>query len=368
VAAPPAGMTLLPKSQLLVGVQPIYGRLQFHPDSANKVAGTDGGNALIPLPGGSFFFVYGVSDRLKVGFGTFAYFGGVTEFNLNWAGRFHLQGAVLLGDTFMPAVAYRINDWLSVGAGLNIMLGFLKEKVGILNITSPINGQARYKDITAGVGGDIGILLQPTEKTRVGLTYLTPVNLNFGDVPHFSGLGPVLIGLFKKRGFFGANVDLGMTVPQGVSLSIYHQLSDTVALLGDANWQNWSQFGDVGISVNSQNPRSLTQNLNYNDTWSLAGGVQWKAVSNWLLSAGFRYDSSMVSDSTRTVTAPIGSQYRWTAGAQYALNEHDRFGFAEDFMWSGDFPLTQGRGPNVISGQFTNTFINFFVLSYIHTF
>src|SRR5262249_7076216 len=62
----PAGMTLLPKSQLLVGVQPIYGRLQFHPDSANKVAGTDGGNALIPLPGGSFFFVYGVSDRLKV--------------------------------------------------------------------------------------------------------------------------------------------------------------------------------------------------------------------------------------------------------------------------------------------------------------
>jgi hypothetical protein len=31
-----------------------------------------------------------------------------------------------------------------------------------------------------------------------------------------------------------------------------------MSLLGNVNRQNWSQFGMVGIALNSANPRSLT--------------------------------------------------------------------------------------------------------------
>src|SRR5208283_3405645 len=72
----PAGMTMLDHSQLLVGIQPIYTHLNFAPDASTTTRGTDGGNALVPLPEGSFFYVYSVNSRLKFGFAMCGYFGG----------------------------------------------------------------------------------------------------------------------------------------------------------------------------------------------------------------------------------------------------------------------------------------------------
>ncbi|MGO9062057.1 MAG: OmpP1/FadL family transporter [Candidatus Binataceae bacterium] len=365
----PAGMTMLDHSQLLAGVQPIYAHLNFAPDASTTTRGTDGGNALVPLPGGSFFYVYSLNRRLKFGFAMCDYFGGALEYNLNWAGRYFLQGATILGMSFIPSVAYRVNDWLSVGGGVNVMLGFMREKAGVRNLTPGRDGQIKYQDYTAGVGGDVGIMLQPDDKTRVGITYLTPVDLNFSSIPHLRGVGPVVLTLLRQRGFLGVPVDLGITVPQEVMVSVYREVTDRLALLGNVNWQNWSHFGLVGISVNSTNPTNLTQNLNYQDTWGIAGGMQYKVSPEFLISAGFAYDSSMVSDGSRTVSAPVGAQYRYAAGAQYRWNEHLTTGLAYEFMWEGKMPLEQSRQTGAtLSGQFTNTLINFFSLNAAYVF
>jgi long-chain fatty acid transport protein len=366
----PAGMTMLDHSQILVGVQPLYTHMVFSPGGNTTTRGTDGGNSIVPLPGGSFFLVYSISNKLKLGFGSFAYFGGALEYNLNWVGRYFLQGATLLGISYMPAIAYRVNDWLSVGGGLNIMLGFIREKAAVRNLVPINDGQVKYQDYTVGFGGDIGIMLQPDEKTRVGITYLTPVDLNFSAIPHFRGVGPVVMTLLGRRGFLGSSVDLGLTVPQEVMVSVYREVTDRLALLGNVNWQDWSQFGEVGISVNTANPSSLTQNFNYQDTWQIAAGAQYKVTPQWLLSAGFAFDSSMVTDSTRTVSAPIGAQYRYGAGTQYKWNEHLTTGFSYELMWQGDLPLTQtkGSGRDVLSGEFTNTLINFFAVNLVYVF
>jgi long-chain fatty acid transport protein len=366
----PAGMTMLDHSQLLAGVQPIYTHLVFSPNAANTTRGTDGGNALVPLPSGSFFYVYSWSDRLKLGFGTFAYFGGALEYNLNWVGRYFLQGSTLLGQSFMPAASYRINDWLSVGVGINAMLGFLRMKVAVRNLLPGQDGQAKYQDYTGGGGGDFGVLIQPDKKTRIGITYLTPVSLSFSSVPHFRGVGPGVTTLLRRRGLLGASADLGMTVPQEVMVGVYRDITERLALLASANWQDWSQFGLVSIAINSANPKSLTSNLQYQDTWQIAAGAQYKLTPELKLSAGFAYDSSMVTDSTRSVTAPIGAMYRFGAGAQYRWNEHLTTGFSYEFMWEGSLPLSQTRGltRTTTSGEFTNTLVNFFAVNFTYVF
>src|SRR5579875_1250733 len=365
----PAGMALLDHSQLLTGIQPIYTHLNFAPDTSTTTRGTDGGNALVPLPAGSFFYVYSLNSRLKFGFAMCDYFGGALEYNLNWVGRYFLQGATILGLSFIPAVAYRVNDWLSVGGGEKVMLGYLRATAGVRNLLPGRDGQVKYQDYTAGVGGDIGLMIQPDEKTRIGITYLTPVDLNFSSIPHFRGTGPILMTLLRRRGLLGAPVDLGITVPQMVMLSAYRQITGRLALLGSVNWQNWSQFGLVGINVNSANPRSLTQNFNYQDTWQIAAGLQYQVSVPLMLSAGFAYDSSMVSDGNRTVSAPVGAQYRYAAGIQYQWTERLKTGFAYEFLWEGKMPLQQSRiTGTTLGGQFTNTVINFFSLSLIYVF
>ena len=40
-------------------------------------------------------------------------------------------------------------------------------------------------------GGNVGILLRPIAKLRIGLTYQSPVDYKFGFRPHVTGLGPM---------------------------------------------------------------------------------------------------------------------------------------------------------------------------------
>lgn len=42
-----------------------------------------------------------------------------------------MQDGTLLGMTVMPSVSVMVTDWLSVGAGLNAMFGYLDNQVAI---------------------------------------------------------------------------------------------------------------------------------------------------------------------------------------------------------------------------------------------
>jgi len=119
----PAGMSRLEKSQVLGGLQALYGNVEFSPNSATNVAGGDGGTAVGWIPGGSVFIVEKLNQDWSVGFGVLSYFGLAESYDDNWVGRYYVQKPALLGLTLTPAVSYRVNNWLSIGAGLNMMYG-----------------------------------------------------------------------------------------------------------------------------------------------------------------------------------------------------------------------------------------------------
>jgi long-chain fatty acid transport protein len=367
----PAGMTQLEDTQMLVGIQPQFGNLSFSPNAKTSVKGTNGGNAAVPLPGGSFFYVHSLSPNLKLGFGSYSYFGAPIEYNLNWVGKYHLQGATILGMSFQPAFAFRAADWLSIGGGPNVMMGFLRAKAGVNTLNPRLgDGQVRYQDYTVNVGGNIGILLTPRDGTRIGIDYLTPVNLNFSDAPHFKGLGPLVTKAISKELIRSPNVNLGMQVPQQLTADVYQKVTARLALLGSVGWQNWSRFGLVDIGIDSANPKSLTKNLHFQDTFHLAAGTQYQLLRQWMLSCGFAFDNSAVGSPMRTVSLPVGDQYRFGAGVQYAWSKKITLGFADEFMYQGELPVYQSSGPilGTVAGQFTNTFFNFFSLNMAYKF
>ena len=92
----PAGLTLLPDTQLSVGIQPMYGQFQFSVDQAT-FGGGDGDNAVGFVPAGSLFISHQISDRLAIGFGAFSFFGLSEDYGDNWAGRYYVRNATLLG-------------------------------------------------------------------------------------------------------------------------------------------------------------------------------------------------------------------------------------------------------------------------------
>lgn len=80
----PAGMSRIYKSQVLGGLQGLYANLAFSPNSSTTVAGSDGGNAVGWLPGGSLFVVQKLNPDWSVGFGVLSYFGLSSQYDDNW--------------------------------------------------------------------------------------------------------------------------------------------------------------------------------------------------------------------------------------------------------------------------------------------
>jgi long-chain fatty acid transport protein len=357
----PAGMSRLDRAQFQGGLQALYGSVSFSPDAntSARLGTGDGGNAIGWLPGGSLFVTVPLNDRWAVGLGTLSYFGLAAEYDDTWVGRYYLQKSALLGLSLMPSLSFKASDQLSFGVGLNAMYGYLNYEAAVNNTIGP-DGQMILKDSTWGYGANVGVLFQASEQTRLGLTYLSAVKLDFADTPSFTGLGPGLGAILANP----SKLDLGVTAPQSAMLSAYHALNDKWAVMADFGWQDWSEFGSVQVGVEAGG--TTTVNLNYQDTYHGALGAQYRASDQWLFSGGIAYDSSAVKDEDRTVTVPIGETWRFGLGAQYQLSPAVSMGAACTFMWAGDLPVDQGNDVSLrgrVSGAYDDAWFAFGTLT-----
>ncbi len=361
----PAGMSLLEGQQVEGGMQLTYGSVEFSPNSSTsaRLGSDDGGNAVGALPAMSLFYVQELGDKWRVGIGTLSYFGLMQDYSDNWVGRYFIQDGALIGMSLLPTVSYQVNDWLSVGAGLNAMYGYLNNQVAINNVEPGYgDGQLTLTDRQWGFGGNAGILIRCSDKTRFGVNYLSQVGLDFSASPDVTNVGPLMRNALSRF----TNVDLGMTVPQMVMASLYHQLNDKLGLMADVGWQNWQQFGMVQVGVDSANPQSLTTNLNYQNTWHGAVGAQYQLAPSWLLTAGVAYDSSAVESQDRTVMLPMGRALRTGLGVQWMLNQKLSLGAAYEFLWSGDMSVDQGEDASLrgrVAGSFNDAWFSFFTVT-----
>lgn len=357
----PAGMSLLESGQFQGGLQALYGSVSFSPNAStsNRLGTNGGGNAVGWLPAGSAFVVMPIGEKWRVGLGTLSYFGLASDYDDTWAGRYYVQNSALIGLTVTPTVSYRVNDWLSFGAGLNAMLGYLDTDLAVNNATGP-DGKMTLQDETWGFGGNFGVLVKAGEKTRIGLNYLSAVKLDFGATPEFTGLGPGLGPILANP----SQLDLGMKVPQSVMVSAHHELNEQWALMADFGWQDWSQFGYVQAGVESAGTTTL--NLEYKDTFHGALGAMYKASEKLVLSGGAAFDSSSVDDANRTVTLPMGQGWRLGLGAQYQVSESINVGAAYTFLWAGDMSVDQGTDVSLrgrVAGSYEDAWFNFINLN-----
>ena len=362
----PAGMTRLKQNDLMLGMQALYASIGFTPNSYTTPSGGDGGNPVGWFPGGGLFYVNPTTDRLRLGVAVTGNFGLGLQYEDDWAGRYYVQDSTLLGVSVLPAVAWKVNDHFSIGAALNATYGVMDTEVAVNNLldTRP-DGGLKMEDTTWGFGGNLGLIYEPNEKTRWGLTYTSKVSLDFGDTPEFSDLGTGMSTLLEAAGLLGSRLDLSMTEPQTAMASFVHRLDDRWSLLGNAGWQDWSEFGKVDVQVSSDNPTSLTVDQNFKDTWHVAVGAQVKTSSEWQVSFGAAYDSSCLDDADRTPSLLVGKAYRFGAGGRRPLKENLDLGIAYELAWGGDMGVDQRRGPLAgrIAGSYEDTMMHFLTAS-----
>jgi long-chain fatty acid transport protein len=297
------------------------------------------------LRAGGVYFVNILLPNLKIGGRTVVYLGFGWAYQHDWVGRYYVQEIKLQALGFQPALAYRVTNWLSLGVGVVALHGVLEEKAAVNNIDpNKADGKLKIEDSDWTYQVNLGVLVEPRKGTRFGLTYLSEGDLKFKDKPRFSNLGPGMKAALRASGLLDAKVKVEFTMPQALMFSGYHELNDRWAIMGNLGWQDWSEFGKVGVAVASENTSSLTINRNYKDTWHVAVGAQYRVADPWLLTAGVAYDSSMVDDKDRTPDLPLGEAWRFGLGARYDWSKKLALGVGYTFLWSGTWTWTLTEG------------------------
>lgn len=353
----PAGMTRLDGTQVLATGQLMWADVRFSVGSGTSPAlgNGDGGYTVGQngwFPGGGVFASYSASPDLKLGIAFTGNFGMPLNYDDGWVGRYYVQEATMLGLSFMPTVAYKINDKVSVGAGLNAMYGIYKNQVAINNV-NPVygDGQLKMQDETWGWGANVGVLFQPDARTRFGLVWNSQIDLDFNAPLEFSNLAPGIQKVLNDRGLLDASLNVGIKVPQGVMLSAYAETSDSWALLGSLGWQQWSKFGQVQLGIDdANNPTSVTQNLEYKDTWHVAAGAQYRYSEPWLINFGIAYDSAFQSGNVSPLL-PANSAWRFGAGAQQQVDKNAFWGFAAEYAYGGTLDVNVRARPVALGGR-----------------
>jgi long-chain fatty acid transport protein len=355
----PAGMTELDGTQVLVGGQVMWLNTEFSADGGTSpgLGSNDGGRAMGSngyVPGGGAFLTHRVSSDLALGLAVAGNFGSMLDYDDDWVGRYRVQDADLLGVSVVPSIAYRATDKLSLGAGVNAMYGIFDQKVAINNAVPSLgDGRLEIDDNQWGWGGNVGVLYQPTPGTRLGLTYTSAIDLDFSGRAKFSGIGPVLNALLQSRGLLDARVDVGAKVPQQVMGSVYTQVDERWALLGNVGWQDWSEFGEVEIGIdNAQNPASLTNPLSFDDTWHFAVGAQYHANDQWKVNVGLAYDSGFQGGSDISPLFPVNSTWRFGIGGERQASESFKWGFTTELLYGGTLDVDKRSAlPPVLGGR-----------------
>ena len=340
----PAGMTRFEDTAAIGGGTFVY----IHGGVDINEETTVEGNArtvknLIPL--GSAAYIYSVSDQLKLGIWAGNNFGLALDWNNDWVGRYSTVKVALIAPQIQPTVAYKVNDWLSVGGGVALTMGYLYDKMRVETLGDRPDGKLRISDADFAVQYNLGVMFEPGESTRIGLRYLTETDLNFKDSPDVSG--QLVHANFDR-------LDLGLTMPQSIIAGLHHQLNDDWAVLGSLGWEEWSKFGKPKVEI-----KGLTTAVRidggFRDTWHFGVGTEYQYSPRLMLTGGVVYDTSMMTDATGPIDLPMASLYRYGAGFKYKAREDLTLGAGLTWIYEGSVPWAEVGG---VAGKYKNVSIS----------
>lgn len=241
------------------------------------------------------------------------------------------------------------------------MYGYFRTEVAVnnnvLGLVDREDGQLEYKDTDVGLGFNIGLLYHLNERTRLGLAYTSKVDLEFEDKARLDDISNPLLNLALHRITpSGLNVD--MTVPQTALISLAYDLNSQWTLLGSLNWEDWSEFGKIGIEVDTDLAgTSISVDRRYKDTWHASIGTQYQATRQLRWSMGLSHDTTMVSDKNRTADNPADASWRFATGFNYAMDDNLDLHLAYTLIWMGDMDInqTKRRSGESLSGSYENS-------------
>ena len=269
-----------------------------------------------------------------------------------------------------PSLSWKINDKVSVGAGLNVFWSQVtfRQYYPPLSVTIPGVGtftspetQFKAKGDGFAFGGNAGVTFSLTEKQKIAVTYRSPFSVNYEGDLRFENTP---LGASESSDF-----DTKVRFPTIISFGYGIEITETIRLEADVEWLEFSRFNNLAIDAGANNSNFPEPNRNLNQDWDdtftvgLAG--DWRVCPDWTVRGGYQYYETPVPDHTFSPTIPDSNQHAITAGLGYA-NGHHAAELAYGYIIYEDRNITDDQVPN-FNGRYEMD-VHLFAASYAYRF
>lgn len=318
----PAGMVYLPKGHNVSGAVTVLSRKIDYKDTGSTATGgfplgtTDGGNAggtsLVP----AFYWSYGLSDTVSIGLGVSPTFGNVTEYDFDFVGRNAGYFAEIKQANINPSVAWKVNERVSIGGGINFAHNMTHFKQGLAFLgAAATDNHLDVKGDDWAVGYNFGALFQLTPATRLGVSYRSELKFEL------EGKQKTNVSNFGSALLTNQDITAVLKTPASASLALSHMVNDRLELLTDVTWTDWSVVDSIQLKNKQTGANLSVLSYNFKDTWRIGLGANYQYNDDWKLRFGIAHDKAPVkSAADRTMTLPDSDRTWLSLGAKYRVS------------------------------------------------
>ncbi|WP_116473375.1 outer membrane protein transport protein [Zobellella maritima] len=339
----PAAMTLFDSVALSAGAVYVNPEVDVAGKGATATTGQSAGlpthsediadDALVPF----FYYIQPINDQWAAGFGAFTNYGLSTSYQDN-----HYAGTVA-GRTSLttlnlnPNIAFKANNHLSLGAGVNAVYADaeLVRHSGIAGSAfslQPSDEFVRLEGDDWGYGWNIGLLFEADDNHRWGLSYRSEVELTLKG-NYSSALPAVPLPPGVPAGTSDQRIPgtLDLTLPAIAEFSGFHRLTPDWALHYGLLWTEWSSFQELKAE-GAAGQELFQKDEQFKNSWRISAGATHLLDEQWTLRGGVAYDRSPVREAFRSISIPDSNRIWYSLGSTYAYNQQLSFDASFAFL------------------------------------
>lgn len=321
----PATMTMFQRPVLSLGVTYVTPKVTI--DGTSPKGNSLRNDNITPseaIP--NLHYIHPINDKFAVGMSIVSNYGLSTEFNDDYAAGMLAGTTKLTTGALTLNGAYRLNQHLSFGAGINAVYADAKivRHGGELG-DSPMFPANRTSEI-AYLSGDkwshgwnLGLLYEVNENTRFGLSYRSRVKLDFkGDYRSALPSGLNVPGL--PKGTDGKTITgyLDLELPEIWEISAWHRVAPKWAVHYGFTYTGWNSFEELR-GLNSQGDVVFHKDEGFKNNIRMSLGTTYDYSNDLTLRAGIAFDDSAAPPSSRSISIPDQDRLWLSAGTTYRL-------------------------------------------------
>ena len=337
----PAGMTQLPGVQNMFGTSLIGGVTQFTGPAGQTATGDRNGSVAWPPPGHIYITanlkdlgLHALGD-LTAGIGLTSPFGSLTRYPNDGPFRTAITFTTLPLLDIKPTLAYKVNDYLSLGLGADIYTfsglfgeGHIEQRSiwpGGFGIPAGSMVEVNGSDTTAGF--NVSLLYTPFRNAdgkplaNIGLVYRSQAALH-------------LTGAFLANGASVSPASATLVLPQvfsaGMAVWPVRTREREWKLEFDIDYVGWKSNRNLDIHL--ANGALIPFPQNWENAYTVMGGTEYKwlhvaAMPDWeiALRGGYMTQQAQIPDRTFNPGVPSATTHIPSIGVGFACHEAGSF-------------------------------------------